>query len=143
MNRFIIATAFAAAIALPAAGQSTTATSNGQVNPTSSAAKVKVQVNQSLASTAKVSGDSAYAIARAHADNGEVSSAKLRTEKGRLLYSVQVLNKSKRESTVKVDAMTGEVIEAEQHGGVKSTVLHHKENKKLLDAKRDSAAKNP
>ena len=143
MNRFIIATAFAAALALPAAGQSTTATSNGQVNPTSSAAKVKVQVNQSLASTAKVSGDSAYAIARAHADNGEVSSAKLRTEKGRLLYSVQVLNKSKRESTVKVDAMTGEVIEAEQHGGVKSTVLHHKENKKLLDAKRDSAAKNP
>ena len=143
MNRFIIATAFAAAIALPAAGQSTTATSNGQVNPISSAAKVKVQVNQSLASTAKVSGDSAYAIARAHADNGEVSSAKLRTEKGRLLYSVQVLNKSKRESTVKVDAMTGEVIEAEQHGGVKSTVLHHKENKKLLDAKRDSAAKNP
>jgi uncharacterized membrane protein YkoI len=143
MNKFIIATAFAAAIALPAAGQSTTATANGQIHPTASAAKVKVEVNQSLAGTAKVSGDSAFAIARAHADSGEVSSARLRTESGRLLYVVQVLNKGKRESTVKVDAMTGEVIEAEQHGGVKSNVLHHKENKKLLDAKRDSAAKNP
>lgn len=143
MNKFIIATGFAAAIALPAAGQSTTATSNGQVQPTTSAAKVAVQVNPSLANTARISGDSAFAIARAHADNGEVSSAKLKTEKGRLLYTVQVLNKSKRESTVKVDAMTGEIIEAEQHGGLKSTALHHKENKKLLDAKRDSAARNP
>ena len=143
MNKFIIATAFAAAIALPAASQSTTATSNGQVHPTTSAAKVKVEVNHSLASTAKISGDSAYAIARAHADSGEVSSAKLKTDKGRLLYVVQVLNKSKRESTVKVDAMTGEVIEAEQHGGVKSTMLHHKEIKNLRDAKRDSATKNP
>jgi Predicted membrane protein len=143
MNKFIIATGFAAAIALPAAGQSTTATSNGQVQPVSSAAKVAVEVKPSLAATAKISGDSAFAIARAHADSGEVSSAKLRTERGRLLYVVQVLNKSKRESTVKVDALSGEVIEAEQHGGVKSTVLHHKENKKLLDAKRDSAVKNP
>jgi len=56
---------------------------------------------------------------------------------------VQVLNKSKRTTTVKVDAMTGEVLDAEQHGGIKSTVLHHKENKKLLDAKRDSAAAKP
>jgi hypothetical protein len=39
--------------------------------------------------------------------------------------------------------MTGELLEAEQHGGIKSTLLHHKENKKLLDAKRDSAAKTP
>jgi uncharacterized membrane protein YkoI len=142
MNKFIIATAFAAAIALPAAGQSTAATSNGQVHPTT-AAKVKVEVNESLANTAKISADSAFAIARARADSGEVSSAKLKTENGRLLYVVQVLNKSKRASTVKIDAMTGAVVEAEKHGGLKSTVLHHKENKKLLDAKRDSAAKNP
>jgi uncharacterized membrane protein YkoI len=144
MNKFFIATAFAAAIALPAAGQSTTtATSNGQVQPTASAAKVKVEVNESLASTAKISGDSAFAIARAHADSGEVSSATLKTQDGRLLYVVQVLNKGKRESTIKIDAMTGELLEAEQHGGIKSTLLHHKENKKLLDAKRDSAAKAP
>jgi uncharacterized membrane protein YkoI len=142
MNKFIIATALAAAVALPAAGQ-TTSTSNGQIQPVTSAAKVKVKVNESLANTARISADSAYAIARTHADSGEVSSAVLESSDGRLLYTVQVLNKSKRESTVKVDAMTGEVVEAEQHGGLKSTALHHKENKKLLDAKRDSAAKNP
>ena len=141
MNKFIIATAFAAAIALPAAGQTATAPTH-HVQP-HAAAKVKIDVAPSLASTARITGDSAYAIARANADSGEVSSANLKTENGRLLYVVQVLNKSKRESTVKVDAMTGDVIEAEQHGGLKSTALHHKENKKLLDAKRDSAAKNP
>ena len=56
---------------------------------------------------------------------------------------VQVLNKGKRESTIKLDAMTGELLEAEQHGGLKSTMLHHKENKKLNEAKRDSATKTP
>ena len=142
MSKFFIATALAAAIALPAAGQSTTASSNGRIQP-ATAARVKVEVNESLASTARISGDSAFAIARARADSGEVSSASLKTEDGRLLYVVQLLNKGKRESTVKVDAMTGDVIEAEQHGGLKSTMLHHKENKKLLDAKRDSAAKTP
>jgi uncharacterized membrane protein YkoI len=143
MNKFIIATALVGAVALPAASQSTTtATSNGQIHP-SSAARVKVEVNESLAAGAKISGDSAFALARSHADNGEVSSAKLKFADGRLLYEVQVLNKSKRESTVKVDAMSGEVLEAEQHGGLKASALHHKENKKLLDAKRDSAAKTP
>ena len=141
MNKFIIATALAATVALPAAGQSTSA-SNGQVVPTT-AARVKINVNQSLASTAKISADSAFALARAHADNGEVSSAELENKGGRLVYEVQVLNKNKGETTVKIDAMSGEVVEAEKHGGLKAPAIHHKENKKLLDAKRDSAAKNP
>ena len=142
MNKFIIATALAAAVALPAAGQSTS-TANGQVVPTTTAARVKINVNQSLASTAKISADSAFALARAHADNGEVSSAELENKGGRLVYEVQVLNKNKGETTVKIDAMSGEVVEAEKHGGLKAQAIHHKENKKLLDAKRDSAAKNP
>jgi uncharacterized membrane protein YkoI len=107
------------------------------------AARVDIKVNQSLASTAKVSADSAFAIARRHADNGEISSAELENCGGRLVYEVHVLNKSKRASTVTIDAMNGEVVEATQHGGLKSTLMHHKENKKLLDAKRDSAAKKP
>jgi uncharacterized membrane protein YkoI len=138
MHKFIIATALVAAIALPAAGQSAT----GQVQPRQ-AASVNVKVNQSLASSAKISGDSAFALARAHADNGEVSSAELESSGGRLIYEVKVLNKGKRASTVKIDAMTGEVVEAKQHGGLKGTKLHHSENKKLLNAKRDSAAKTP
>jgi uncharacterized membrane protein YkoI len=142
MNKFLIATAFAAAIALPAAGQSTTATSNGQVQPTTAPA-MKVKVASSLANTAKISADSAFAIARLHADSGEVSSGELDTSDGRLLYTVQVLNKNKGSSTVKIDAMTGDVFDAEKHGGLKAQAIHHKENKKLLDAKRDSAAKAP
>ena len=138
MRTFIIATTFIAAAALPAAAQ----TAEGKVQA-KTAAKVEVKVNQSLANSAKVSGDSAFAIARAHADNGEVSSAELESSGGRLVYEVKVLNKSKRASTITVDAMTGEVVEATQHGGLKSTALHHKENKKLLNAKRDSAAKTP
>jgi uncharacterized membrane protein YkoI len=141
MNKFIIATAFVAAAALPAAGQAT-ATSNGQVQP-STAARVDVKVNESLASTAKISGDSAFALARSHADNGEVSSAELKSFDGRLVYDVKVLNKSKRATDVMIDAMSGQVLEAKKRGGLKATEEHHKENKKLLDAKRDSAAKNP
>lgn len=133
---------FATAFALPAMAQTTTTTSTGQVVP-SAAARVKVKVDQSLASTARVSADSAFAIASRAADNGEVSSAELESKGGRLLYEVHVLNKSKRASTVKVDAITGEVVDATKHGGLKATMMHHKENKKLQDAKRDSAAKNP
>jgi uncharacterized membrane protein YkoI len=139
MNRFLIATALVAAAALPAAAQSGV---EGQVQART-AAKVNVKVNQSLANTAKISGDSAFALARAHADNGEVSSAELESSGGRLVYEVHVLNKSKRASTVTVDAMTGEVVEATKHGGLKSTQMHAKENRKLRDAKRDSVAKNP
>jgi uncharacterized membrane protein YkoI len=141
MHRSLIAAALVAAVALPlpASGQSGV---EGQVQART-AARVDVKVNPSLASSAKISGDSAFALARAHADNGEVSSAELESSGGRLVYEVHVLNKSKRASTVTIDAMTGEVVDAKQHGGLKATKLHHKENKKLLNAKRDSMAKNP
>ena len=60
-----------------------------------------------------------------------------------MLYTVQVLNKNKGESTVKIDAMTGEVFDAEKHGVSRRRRCTTKENKKLLEAKRDSAAKKP
>jgi uncharacterized membrane protein YkoI len=110
---------------------------------TDKAAPVKVKVSPSLANSAKISADSAFALARAHADSGEVSSAELENSGGRLVYEVHVLNKGKGASTVTVDAMTGEVVDATKHGGLKAPLMHHRENKKLLDAKRDSAAKNP
>jgi uncharacterized membrane protein YkoI len=140
MTRFLLAAAFVAAIAAPAAAQSAAVTGKVQADK---AARVNVKVNQSLASSAKISGDSAFALARARADNGEVSSAELENAGGRLVYEVHVLNKNKGASTVTVDAMTGEVVEAEKHGGLKATKMHHTENKKLLNAKRDSAAKTP
>jgi uncharacterized membrane protein YkoI len=140
MIKLALVAACAVALASPAAAQSTDLT--GQVQP-HGAVKVDVKVDPSLANTARISGDSAFAVARTQGDSGEVSSAKLETRNGRLVYRVQVLNHSKRESTVTVDAMTGNVVSNTQHGGLKSTVKHHTENKKLLNAKRDSAARNP
>lgn len=134
----VLATLFAA----PAMAQSTTTTSAGQIAP-STAPKVDVKVKQSLAASARVSADSAFAIARRTADNGDVSSAELKSSNGRLIYQVRVLNSGNGASTVDIDAMTGEVVNATRHGGLRSTVMHHKQNKKLQEAKRDSAAKNP
>jgi uncharacterized membrane protein YkoI len=140
MTRFLFAAAFVVAIAAPAAAQNANVTGKVQANK---AARVDVKVNQSLANSAKISGDSAFALARAYSNNGEVSSAELENSNGRLVYEVHVLNKNKGASTVTVDAMTGEVVDATKHGGLKATTMHHKENKKLLNAKRDSAAKAP
>jgi uncharacterized membrane protein YkoI len=137
MKKYLIAAAVAVAIAAPAGAQAT-----GQVQA-NQAARVELKVNQTLANTAKISGDSAFALARARVAPGDVSSAELETKDGRLVYEVHVINPSKRASTVWIDAMTGETLEVTKHGGLKSTLMHHKENKKLMNAKRDSAAKNP
>jgi len=134
MKTQLLTLALVGVVALPAFAQ----------NPHSTqAAKVDIKVSRSLAHSVKVSGDSAMAIAKATADNGEVSSAELKMMDKRLVYDVKVLNKSKRATDVAVDAMTGEVVKDKQYGGLKSTVVHHDENKKLLNSKRDSAAKNP
>jgi hypothetical protein len=134
MKTQLLALALVGIFAVPAVAQ----------NPHSTqAAKVDIKVSRSLAHSVKVSGDSAMAIAKANADNGEVSSAELKMMDKRLVYDVKVLNKSKRATDVAVDAMTGEVVKDKQYGGMKSTVVHRDENKKLLNSKRDSAAKTP
>ena len=103
------------------------------------AARVNVKVAQSLASTVKISADSAFAIARMQPDVGEISSADLEMASGKLVYQVKTLLKNKGASEVVVDAMTGEVLKDKKYGGLKAVVEHHDENLKLLDAKRDSA----
>ena len=102
------------------------------------AARVNVKVAQSLASTVKISGDSAFAIARTSPDSGDVSSADLEMKEGRLVYQVKMLHGAKGASEVVVDAMTGEILKDKKYGGVKALVEHRDENKKLQDAKRDS-----
>lgn len=135
MNRILVVAAAIAAFALPAGAQVAT---TGQVQPTSGAVKVEITVKRSLASTARISADSAFAIARARADSGEVSSAKLGTRDGRLVYMVEVLNPRNRETSVVINAMNGRVLEVTKHGGIKSAVKHAKETDKLEDAKEDS-----
>ncbi|MDB4892888.1 MAG: hypothetical protein JWL61_4743 [Gemmatimonadetes bacterium] len=139
MKTALLTLALAVVVAAPAAAQSTI----GRAQTSASAVKVKNEVSASLASSVKISADSALSIARTAADSGEVSSAELKMDDKHLVYQVKLLNKSKRASEVDVDAMTGAVIRNTQFGGLKSTVVHNRENKKLLNAKRDSAKTSP
>jgi uncharacterized membrane protein YkoI len=140
MKTGILTLALAAAVAVPAAAQMP---ATGAAQTTANAVKVNNKVSASLAGSVKVSADSALKIARAAADWGEVSSANLEMKDKQLVYEVKLLNKSKRATEVAVDAMTGAVVKNTQYGGLKATMVHNKENKKLLNAKRDSAKTSP
>jgi uncharacterized membrane protein YkoI len=141
MKTGLLTLALAVIVAVPAAAQ-TPAT--GAAQTTASAVKVNNKVSASLASSVKVSADSALQIARAASDWGEVSSAQLEMKDNKtLVYEIKLLNKSKRATEVHVDAMSGAVIKNTQYGGLKATAVHNKENKKLLNAKRDSAKTAP
>jgi hypothetical protein len=58
-------------------GASASSGATGQVQPTSGAVKVDVKVAPTLANTVKISADSAFALAKASPDAGEISSAEL------------------------------------------------------------------
>jgi hypothetical protein len=115
----------------------------GQVQPTSGVAKVEVKVAPSLANTVKISADSAFALAKASPDAGEISSAELEMTDHRLVYQVKMV-KGNGASTVYVDAMTGEVVKDKKFGGLKAAAENGEESQKLIEAKKDSAeAKKP
>ena len=126
-----------ASVKAPAAGGET-----GKVQPTSGAVKVDVKVAPTLANTVKISADSAFALAKASPDAGEISSAELEMTDHRLVYQVKMV-KGNGASTVYVDAMTGEVVKDKKFGGIKATVENAEESQKLIDAKKDSTAKKP
>ncbi|HEX7980264.1 MAG TPA: PepSY domain-containing protein [Gemmatimonadaceae bacterium] len=127
------------AMGAPAAGVTANAPKpEGQVTP-HAAAKVDVKVAESLASTVKISGDSAFAIARTSPDAGEISSADLEMKEGRLVYEIKMVNGKNGASEVHVDAMTGELIKDKKYGGLKAIDTHAAESQKLQNAKADSA----
>lgn len=117
------------------------AAAEGQVQPTSGAIKVDVKVDPSLANTAKISADSAFALARASNTAGEISSAELEMTDKRLVYQVKMV-KGAGASTVYVDAMTGEVVKDKKFGGLKAAAENQEEAKKLYDAKKDETKKD-
>jgi hypothetical protein len=118
------------------------AVSEGKVQPTSGSVKVQIKVDPSLANTAKISADSAFALARASNTAGEISSAELEMTDRRLVYQVKMV-KGAGASTVYVDAMTGEVVKDKKFGGVKAAAENQEEAKKLYDAKKDDSKKAP
>jgi len=100
---------------------------------------VDVKVAPSLANTAKISADSAFAIARTSPDAGEISSADLEMKNGRLVYEIKMIHGKNGASEAHVDAMTGELIKDKKYGGMKAIDTHAAEAAKLQNAKADSA----
>ncbi|PYP77082.1 MAG: hypothetical protein DMD35_16265 [Gemmatimonadetes bacterium] len=109
------------------------------VQPTSGSVKVDVKVAESLVNTVKISGDSAFALARASNDAGQISSAELEMKDKALVYNIKMI-KGAGASVVYVDAMTGEVVKDKKYGGLKASAENDKQLKKLNDAKKDSSA---
>ena len=139
----VTAPAPSGASSMSPSGANASSGATGQVQPTSGVAKVEVKVAPSLANTVKISADSAFALAKASPDAGEISSAELEMTDHRLVYQVKMV-KGNGASTVYVDAMTGEVVKDKKFGGVKAAVENAEESQKLIEAKKDSAeAKKP
>ena len=120
-------------------GASASSGATGQVQPTSGAVKVDVKVAPTLANTVKISADSAFALAKASPDAGEISSAELEMKEKALVYNIKMI-KGAGASVVYVDAMTGEVVKDKKYGGLKASAENDKQLQKLNDAKKDSTA---
>ena len=114
------------------------AAAEGKVQPTSGAIKVDVRVAPTLANTVKISADSAFALARASNDAGQISSAELEMKENALVYNIKMV-KGAGASVVHVDAMTGEVVKDKKYGGLKASGENDTQLRKLNEAKKDSA----
>lgn len=115
-----------------------TAAAEGRVQPTSGLIKVDVKVAPTLANTVKISADSAFALARASNDAGQISSAELEMKENALVYNIKMV-KGAGASVVHVDAMTGEVVKDKKYGGLKASAENDTQLRKLNEAKKDSA----
>jgi uncharacterized membrane protein YkoI len=113
----------------------------GTADSTSKRVTLKVKVDANVASSAKVSADSAQAIALAQVEEGgKVNSGELHMEDGKLVYDVRVVPNGKKTSRlVRVDAMTGEIVKDKQYGGVKGVVKKHAEHEKEEKAQKSPA----
>lgn len=68
---------------------------------------------------------------------GRIKSAELETEKGKLVYSFDIVTADKKIMEVLIDAMTGDVIEVEEE-----TPEHEHEEERQDRKKRQGAAKH-
>ena len=97
---------------------------------------VKVKVDANVASSAKVSADSAQSIALARVtEGGKVNSGELHMEDGKLVYDINVVpNGKKTVRQLRIDAMTGDVVKDKQLGGLKGVVKKTEEHRKEKNA---------
>lgn len=113
----------------------------GTADSTGKRVNLKVKVDANVASSAKVSADSAQAIALAQVpEGGKVNSGEMQMEDGKLVYDVRVVPNGKKTSRlVRVDAMSGEIVKDKQYGGVKGVVKKHSEHEKEEKAQKAPA----
>ena len=107
---------------------------------------VEVKVDGNLASTARISADSALSLVLPNvAEGGRVDDAELKVDKGQLVYEIVVVPNGK--NTVRkfyVDAMTGIVAKDKMLGGLNASVKKHEQHTKEKNnarAAEDSARK--
>ena len=105
---------------------------------------VRIRGKKSLKAQAKISGDSAMAIARAQVPGATVTSGKIEREKKRLVYQINLEQPgAKGVERVWVDAMTGDVVKTKHAGGVAGRAGHAVESHRLKEAQKDSTKRTP
>lgn len=148
MKRVVVlaVTGLLASVAMTARAQTATDSTHtmkraGTPDSTSKRVNLKVKVDANVASSAKVSADSAQGIALAQVqEGGKVNSGELHMEDGKLVYDIRVVpNGKKTTRLVRVDAMTGEIVKDKQFGGVKGVVKKHGEHEKEEKAQKAPA----
>ena len=146
MRKFIVVSSAAliAVIAGTASAQSDsmrTMKRAGTPDSTSKRVELKVKVDANVAAAAKVSADSAQAVALAQVpEGGKVNSGELHMEDGKLVYDINVVpNGKKTVRMVRVDAMTGGVVKDTQYGGVKGVAKKHAQHEKEEKAQKSPA----
>lgn len=112
--------------------------SDGSVNGRLS---VKMSVDGNLASTARISADSALGMVLPQvAEGGRVDAAELMVNRGQLLYKINIVPNGK--NTVRkfwVDAMTGIVQKDKTLGGLNASVKKHQQHTKEKNNDRSVA----
>ena len=99
---------------------------------------LNVEGNKKLLSQAKVSPDSAAAIAIAKVPGTSASTAKIERKGSTLVYTVSLLKPgSKDVDRVWVDANTGSVMRTKHYGGVSGRVRHAHQAREAKEAKKD------
>ena len=128
----LMAASFGTAQAQTARDSTHTMRRAGTPDSTSKRVNLKVKVDANVASSAKVSADSAQGIALAQVqEGGKVNSGELHMEDGKLVYDIHVVPNGKKTSRlVRVDAMTGDIVKDKQYGGIKGVAKKHAQHEK-------------
>jgi uncharacterized membrane protein YkoI len=103
---------------------------------------IEMKVAENVAMTSRISGDSALALAVARVVEGaKVNSAKMTLKHGNLVYDISVVPSGKKTlRKIYVDALTGNITEDKQLGGLNGTTKKRQAHTKEKNAGKEAAA---